>query len=152
MSMAYWARFIMVVNSHGSNGSKSSRRVYKITERLNPTSLLASARTPLPAMSRPHSTPHRATPPLPTVSHLYSTPHRAAPPLLDLAAAPCPHRLTQILCHAPCRVIAAHLLESLPRTTSSRRLLRTAPGPCAPETFEDVSGGFQDNYFFSELF
>jgi hypothetical protein len=86
------------------------------------------------------------------MSHLHSTPHRAAPPLLDLVAAPCPRRLTQFLRRAPCRVIAAHLLESLPHTTSSCRLLRTAPDACAPETFEDVSGGFQDSYFFSELF
>jgi hypothetical protein len=148
----------MVVNSRGSNGSKSSCRVYKIIS-LIVEPYLTSVHTPLPTASRHRSPPRRARTPLPTTlrrrsppcraalhrlhspPHHTTAPHRIPPalhspprvlPLLDLAAAPRPHRLTQFLHRAPRRVIVVHLLESLSRTTSSRRLLRTAPGACAP--------------------
>jgi hypothetical protein len=83
----------MGVNSHGSNGSKSSRGVYKITN-LATEPYLASARTllpiesrctppsPLPTTSRRSSQPRHAGTPLPTVPRCrstVSTPHRAAP-------------------------------------------------------------------------
>jgi hypothetical protein len=105
----------MVVNSRGSNGSKSSRRVYKIAS-LATEPYLASARTTLcspipieshrtPLPTAPHrcSPPRRAGTPLPTVPRrrsTVSTPHRASPPL-PIVSRPhsTPHRTAPPLHH-----------------------------------------------------
>jgi hypothetical protein len=64
--------------------------------------------SPTPALRSPPRCVHTS---LPTV-----------PLLLDLAATPHPRRLTQFLCHAPRRVVAAHHVESSLPLHSTRRL------------------------------
>jgi hypothetical protein len=105
----------MVVNSHGSNGSKSLRGVYKITS-LAAEPYLASASTPLPIESR------RTPPsPLPTASRPHSTPHRAALPLHRLHSPPCRVGTPLPTASRRCSTVSTPHRAAPPLPTTSRR-------------------------------